>query len=388
LSILASFAEAVSKCLGGTHIYSRAEVQQAGVTHNSTSGNYTYDSVSLFGFEEPVFNATDCPPENFTLIIDNHRTRSLHARTDYASNIVWIEQIDNSLVLRFQVAQQRTIIAQVLSNTYEYSTNSSTFYIVLPEQALYTTNVVVIQTYIGNLEESVNALTITGTYDCVIYDCWFCNAFNWSCAPKLFKVFAVIILILLCLAILYCLYCAGLTFAVCASYGCTGIWIILRAGARGIYFQADKFRLWIEKNRGVVVATAVVGAAGVAQACDSSFSISSRSIVCTNFGRQEICNVTLSEQITMNGLGHTTCMNIYYDSEPLGSVKFTLSTYMTSCTLPNQYYTSSWKPYTASSFRCYGAGPCPCPPVITRDGNGEFDTVDDHLDYPGNTTCT
>lgn len=383
-----------ARCIGTRLARTMAELQAPGATFNSTAGNYTYDSQTRWGIEEPTLTGADCtdtysPPQE--LAIQENLGRSLKSLV-VSSSPVFVYLDDNTLTLRFQDSQTRSISVSAIGQEWYAITNSSVYYITLPLEVFYHTNSIAVRTYVGYDMESNNAFQVIGSRPCIVEDCWLCNMMNWDCTPKIMKALLVVAVVLMCVMVIWCLCQCGALVAYVLNTGFSGIRMIIRAltnkaseGARGIAGWVESASAGRTVQRGVLLSMAVLGV----MACDSSITITSGYSSCVSGVGESSCGVGIDSILTFAGPGARACVLFEIDGEPAGKAVFSYATDTIECDLVRPYYTSSFKPYSLSSFRCNGAGPCPsnCDAVAPRDAWGEFNSTN-WIDYPGETRCT
>jgi len=395
LAIFGVIASAVESavCIGSRLARTMSETQISGSTHNSTYGNYTYDSLIYYGIEEPTMAGVYCN-DTYRMIPDpavqEHNTRSLRS-LELSSNPVFVYRDGSALTLRFIDEQVRIVEINIGGDFWNLVTNNSLLYVSLPVKTFWYTVTVVVRTRIGAMLESENAFTVIGERPCVIEDCYFCNMVNWDCTPELFKWLGVLtaVLIVVCILWLIAQFSATIfaAFALgsrCAIFCVKAAWNITRRKGRAI-------EGWVRVNAAADVTRAVVIMAMLSgtMGCDDSVVVGGEHITTVQSQSFSTSTIVTDQIVSMKGFGKTVCLLYQVGGLPVATLEIKSTSNAIECDLVNPYYTSSFETYALSSFRCNGAGPCPsnCDAESPRDAYGEFNSTN-WISYPGETRCT
>lgn len=391
--ILAAKAVESAVCIGTRLARTMSEVQVVGTSLNSTSGNYTYDSILYYGIEEPTMRGSVCN-DSYALLPDvnvtEHRSRSLKS-LELSSSPVFVYRDGSALTLRFIDEKPRAVEVNIGGNFWNFVTNNSLLYVSLPVRTFWYTVTVVVRTRVNGVLESENAFTVQGERPCVIEDCYFCNLLNWDCTPVLFRWLAVLSIILLAICVLWVAVQFSATIlavcglgAKCSLYCGKALWNVTKNKGKAI-------EGWVRTNaaadisRSVVIFCAVSGVL----CCDNSVVVSSDHITTVLSQGYSTSTIVTDSIISMRGFGGVVCLLYQEAGQPIATLEIKSTSNSIECDLVNPYYTSAFEIYSLSSFRCNGAGPCPddCDAETPRDAYGEFNSTN-WIAYPGETRCT
>lgn len=391
--LLAARAVESAICIGTRLARTMSETQVAGSSLNSTSGNYTYDSILYYGIEEPTMRGSVCN-DTYMLLPDvnvtEHRSRSLKS-LELSSSPVFVYRDGSALTLRFIDERPRAVEVNIGGNFWNFVTNNSLLYVSLPVKTFWYTVTVVVRTRVNGVLESENAFTVQGERPCVIEDCYFCNLLNWDCTPVLFRWLAILSIILLAICVLWVAVQFSATIlavcglgAKCSLYCGKALWNVTREKGKAI-------EGWVRTNaaadisRSVVIFCAVSGVL----CCDNSVVVSSDHITTVLSQGYSTSTIVTDSIVSMRGFGGVVCLLYQEAGQPIATLEIKSTSNSIECDLVNPYYTSAFEIYSLSSFRCNGAGPCPddCDDETPRDAYGEFNSTN-WISYPGETRCT
>lgn len=380
-------------CIGTRLAKTMSETQVAGASHNSTSGNYTYDAVRYYGIEDPTMAGVICNDTYQVLPdiqVNEHQSRSLKS-LELSSSPVFVYRDGTALTLRFIDEQVRIVEINIGGEFWNLVTNNSLLYVSLPVSTFWYTVTVVVRTRVNGVLESENAFTVQGERPCVIEDCYFCNLMNWDCTPELFKWLAIMALVLVAICILWVAAQFSATiFAIlglgtkCGLYCCKAVWNVTRK--KGALLEG-----WVRANAANDISRAVVIMAMLsgALACDNSIVVGSEHMTTVQSQGFSTSTIVTDSIISIRGFGGVVCLLYQNEGVPIATLEIKSTSNAIECDLVNPYYTSAFEIYALSSFRCNGAGPCPdhCDEETPRDAYGEFNSTN-WIGYPGETRCT